>query len=171
MDGLIASGYDGTYTLTGVSSSGFTYTGTAGLPTSAVLSGASATSANGGFYGLVADWTDGGANDGYVKLYATTSNVSGNQPGNHGRDWPRHKQQHKRTSFEHHAGAYGSRHGAGERGVPWRGVCPDCAGPYGQHDQPGCFRVIFLGFRHGRHPRRDRNFGHHGLGQLRDHNQ
>ncbi len=79
--GLSIPAYDGVVTVSGVSSGGFTYTGSfTGLnATTPNVTGASATSADGGFRGLVADFTDGGLNDGGVILYATTSGANANR--------------------------------------------------------------------------------------------
>ena len=81
VDGLVASGYDGTFTVTSDAGTSFTYTSSfTGLPASGVISGptVSATSANGGIRALSADFTDNGANNGTAILYITTSNSSGN---------------------------------------------------------------------------------------------
>jgi large repetitive protein len=79
--GLQIAAYDGTFTVSGVSSSSFTYTANfSGLtPTQPGIFGATATSADGGFRALTADFTDGGKNDGGVILDATTSATTGNR--------------------------------------------------------------------------------------------
>ena len=87
VDGVQLAAYDGSgFTVTSVSNPvggpyTFTYTASfTGLVSSGPgVAGAFATGADGGFRGLVADWTDGGLNDGGVILYATTSGASGNR--------------------------------------------------------------------------------------------